>query len=41
MPDEQLKVKVIRILTRLEKRVGDLSETLNTKIRNNIADIKS
>ena len=31
---------VIRILTGLEKRVEDVSETLNTEISNNIAEIK-
>ena len=31
---------VIRILTGLGKRVEDISETLNTEIRNNIAEIK-
>ena len=39
MPDRTFKVMIIRILTGLEKRVEHMSETLNTKIRNNIAKI--
>lgn len=31
---------IIRILTELEKRVEDMSKTLNTEIRNNIAKIE-
>ena len=33
MPDRDLKAKTIRILTGLEKRIGDISEILTTKIR--------
>ena len=32
---------IIRTLIRLEKRVEDISKTVNTEIRNNIAEIKS
>ena len=39
MPDREFKPK-IRILTGLEKRVEDMSETHNTEIRNNKAEIK-
>ena len=38
--DTEFKAMIIRILTGLEKRVEDMSETLNTEIRNNIAEIK-
>ena len=31
---------ITKILTGLEKRVEDISETINTEIRNNIAEIK-
>ena len=34
MCDREFKVMIIRILTELEKRVEDMSETLNTEIRN-------
>jgi len=40
MPDREFKVMTMKILTGLEKRVEDISETLNTEIRNNIAEIK-
>ena len=40
MPDREFKVIVIRILTRFEKRVEDMSEILNTEIRNNKAETK-
>ena len=40
MPDTEFKTMSIRILTELEKRVEDVNETLNTEIRNNIAEIK-
>ena len=33
MPDREFKLMVINILTRLERRVGDLSETLNKEIK--------
>ena len=34
----EFKVMIIKILTGLEKRVEDMSETLNTEIRNNTAE---
>lgn len=34
MPDKQFKVMAIKILTRLEKRVEDFSETLSKEIQN-------
>ena len=40
MPDREFKVIVIRILTGFEKRVEDMSEILNTEIRNNKAATK-
>ena len=40
MPEGVFKVTIIRMLTGLEKRVEDVTETLNTKIRNNIGEIK-
>ena len=40
MSDREFKAVIIRILTGLEKRVEDMSDTLNTEIRNNIAEIK-
>jgi len=40
MPDREFKVMTMKILTGLEKRVEDISETLNTEIRNNIVEIK-
>ena len=40
MPERELKVMIIRILTGLDKRVKGMSDTLNTKIRNNTAEIK-
>ena len=39
MPDREVKGMIIMILTGLEKR-GKTSETLDTEIRNNIAEIK-
>ena len=33
MTDRELKAMIIRILTKLEKRVKDMSETFNTEIR--------
>ena len=39
MPDREFKGMIIMILTGLEKR-GKTSETLDTEIRNNIAEIK-
>ena len=35
MPDKEFKVMITKILTGLEKRVEEMSETLNTKIRTN------
>ena len=35
MPDREFKVIIIKILTGLDKRVEDMSKTLNTNIRNN------
>ena len=32
VPDRELKIKIIMILTGLEKRVEDLSETLNKNL---------
>ena len=40
MPDREFKLIITRILTGLEKGLEDMSETLNTEIRNNIAEIK-
>ena len=37
MPDEEFKATIIRKLTRLEKKVEHMKETLNTEIRNNVA----
>ena len=34
MSDREFKVIIIRILTGLEKRVEDMSETLNTETKN-------
>ena len=35
MPDREFKAMTIRILTGLEKRVQDISGTINIEIRNN------
>jgi len=35
MPDREFKVMVIKILTGFEKRVENISETLNTEIKKN------
>ena len=40
MLDGEFKAMIVRILTRLEKRVENMSDTLNTEIRNNTAEIK-
>ena len=40
IPDREFKTLSIWILTGLEKRLEDMSETLNTEIRNNIVEIK-
>ena len=36
----EFKTVIIRILTGLEKRVKDISQTIDTEIRNNTAEIK-
>ena len=51
MPDQEFKVMIIKILTGLEKRVEDLSETFNketenikknqSEIKNSITEIKN
>jgi len=41
MRDREFKITIMRILTGLEKRVDNMSETLNMEIRNNIAEIKA
>lgn len=33
MPDKELKTMIIRILTGLQKRIQEMSETLNTDIK--------
>ena len=38
MPDSKFKAIIIRILTGLEKRVDNMSEILNTEIRNGNRD---
>ena len=35
MPDREFKVMIIKILTELEKRVENISETLNKEIKKN------
>ena len=40
MADGEFKAIIIRILTGLEKRVEDISETFKAEIKNNIAEIK-
>jgi len=35
MPDTEFKAMIIKILTELEKRVEDISETFNTEIKKN------
>ena len=40
MPDGVFRAMIIRILIGLGKRVKDTSETLNTEIRNSIAEKK-
>ena len=39
-PDGEFKAVIIRILTGLEKRVENISETINIEIRDNIAEVK-
>ena len=40
MPDGELKAMIIKILNEFETTVEDISDILNTEIRNNIVDIK-
>ena len=40
MPVGEFKATIIRLLTGLEKRVEDMSETVNTVIKSNVAEIK-
>ena len=40
MANREYKTMITMILPRLEKRMEDMSETLNTEIRNNIVEIK-
>ena len=40
MPDREFKTIITEMLTRLEKRVDDMSETFKAEIRNNIDEIK-
>ena len=35
LSDRELKVRITKILTRLEKRLEDLNEALNTEIKQN------
>jgi len=41
MPDREFKVMIIKIVTGLEERVEDFSETLSTEIKNNQSEIKN
>ena len=41
MPDNELKVMIIKILTGFEKRMGDISETLSNEIKNNPSEMKN
>lgn len=36
IPDREFKAMIMRVLTRLKKRVEDMSKTLNTELRTNI-----
>ena len=40
MLDGELKAMIVKILSGLGKRGGDISETIKTEIRNSIAEIK-
>ena len=40
IPDKEFKVMIIKIPTGLEKRVEDISETLNTEIEKNKSEMK-
>ena len=41
MPDREFKVMVIKIFSRLEKRVEDFSEILNKEIKRNQSEMKN
>ena len=41
MPDREFKVMIIKIFTGLEKRVKDISETLNNEIKENQSEMKN
>lgn len=41
MPERGFKVTTIKILTRFQKRVDNISETLDKKIKNNISEINN
>ena len=42
MPDREVKVMIIKILTGLQKRVEDISETLDKEIKkNNLSEMKN
>ena len=41
MPDREVKVMIIKILIGLEKRVEDISETLNKEIKKNQSEMKN
>jgi len=41
MPDRELKAMIIKILTGFEKRVEDISETLNNEIKKNQSEMKT
>ena len=38
MPERQFKIMIVKVFIGFEKRVEDMSETLNTEIRNNSGD---
>ena len=40
VPNGKFKTMIIEILPRLEERVENISETINTEIRSNVAQIK-
>ena len=41
MPNREFKVIIIKVLTGFEKKVEDISETLNTQIKKNQSEIKN
>ena len=41
MPERGFKVMTIKILTRFQKKVDNISETLDKKIKNNISEINN